>query len=315
MISLLDLLRSCARLPKIHSSWRSSPAQLLDPTPEFAEYVRICGGLTFSVVDGGTNREMAIKVFHAARLCAITNARPSIGHSPYHNYVDHIADRRAFSDALKRVQSYWDNFARMLEIDPYIHEYVLDCEKNDLTSFDYVEYAQLIPKIDVISPFVRWYGKGMQRSANEIGWSPYPWASKLPPSPLSTSLYTPSELGYMRETITRTLEWGQSTDSDDQIDVWLSMGCGSQRTIDKARDFNTDWEYDPIYAYQLGWEINNSWFGDRPDRFAPWNSVSRGIFYPCVFDPRVKNALAYFVSYCAGAQADKAMFHEAVKHL
>ena len=65
-----------------------------------------------------------------------------------------------------------------------------------------------------------------------------------------------------------------------------------------------------VYSWQFGREVNNPWYGLRPENYAPWNEAKVVLFYPSIFDlrspaagPGNKSTVAmqHFASYVRGA--------------
>ena len=49
---------------------------------------------------------------------------------------------------------------------------------------------------------------------------------------------------------------------------WIALGCGYRREFDPAvwETFDFGWNYDYIYSWMLGRELNGEWFAARPVR-------------------------------------------------
>ena len=49
---------------------------------------------------------------------------------------------------------------------------------------------------------------------------------------------------------------------------WIALGCGYRREFDPAvwETFDFGWNYDYIYSWMLGCELNGEWFAARPVR-------------------------------------------------
>ena len=63
--------------------------------------------------------------------------------------------------------------------------------------------------------------------------------------------------------------------------------------------FNND--YDLTYSWLIGAQVNDPWYGDRPEAFAPWHSAKAVVFWPPPFDPQIPRWAEHFVSYVRGA--------------
>ena len=73
----------------------------------------------------------------------------------------------------------------------------------------------------------------------------------------------------------------------------LTLGSGFRRTFDfdsKSRDdvwqFDLHWNYEYIYSWQLGAEVNHQYYAERPAEYADWGRARHAFVYPSVFDDR-----------------------------
>ena len=166
--------------------------------------------------------------------------------------------------------------------------------------FDIVQ--EVFPKVHV-----EWYARGaVQPGASETGWSDCAYfALDEKGDSFGCSLYQVPEIGYTREIFRRTakraLKHGCS-----KVTPWIALASGYRRKLDKYHEFSLDWDYDLIYSWKLGAEINHSWFGEsvRHERFAPWNMAKIAIFYP---EPMGRSPRwgQHFVAYVRGAHLIK----------
>ena len=62
-----------------------------------------------------------------------------------------------------------------------------------------------------------------------------------------------------------------------------------RRQFKSFNAYDLGWNYDYIYSWQLGLEINGAWFGARPARYAAWDFAKFVAFYPSIFDGRMAN--------------------------
>ncbi len=148
---------------------------------------------------------------------------------------------------------------------------------------------------------ILWYGRGVGMIWGGDGWgkSDY-FTGKEIKSSLSCSLYTPPEILRVREEFRRTVELAETLDINAVI-PWVSLASGYRPGLKKAQRFVMDWDYDLIYSYQLGAEINIPWYAERPKRYAPYDHARVVVFYPPAFDPRVKHWAKHFIAYVRGA--------------
>src|SRR5262249_2413606 len=101
----------------------------------------------------------------------------------------------------------------------------------------------------------------------------------------------------------------------DDVTPWIALASGYRRQVDKYHEFSFDWNYDLVYSWQLGAEVNHPWFGapERHERFAPWNKAKIAIFYPEPFGPRSPQWGRHFVAYVRGAQQIKSLPEDGVE--
>lgn len=151
---------------------------------------------------------------------------------------------------------------------------------------------------------IEWYGRGaIFPSASPTGWSPSTVLSlEEKGNSFSCSLYRLPELGYTRETFRRTAQNAEDH-GIDSITPWIALGAGYRRQADVFHKFEAEWNYDLIYSWQMGTEVNRPWFGapSQADRYAPWNKASIVIFYPAPFSSNYWTQ--HFVAYARGASS------------
>ena len=148
---------------------------------------------------------------------------------------------------------------------------------------------------------IEWYGRGVIMTASGNGWrkTPY-WTGKEIKAPLSCSLYTVLEIERTRETFRRTCKLADQMGISD-VTPWVALAAGYRRGLTKIQYFDIDWSYDIMYSYLIGAELNIKWYGDRPERFAPYNQAKVIVFYPAPFDKRVPDWARHFIAYVRGA--------------
>jgi hypothetical protein len=156
------------------------------------------------------------------------------------------------------------------------------------------------------------------------------------------SLYAIPEIGSTRDAFRNTLANAQKN-GVDYVVPWLAFGVGFQRTVrGGAGDgmggttLNYDWNYEYIYDWILGNEINDPWpwntsahpsgaaYGKAwAAKHAPWNHANRLALWPHplgsfahtdeggqhpllqVVQGNTTHQLMHFVSYVLGAAADQ----------
>ena len=87
----------------------------------------------------------------------------------------------------------------------------------------------------------------------------------------------------------------------EEVTPWVALACGWRRQTDQMHSWAVDWDYDLVYSWGLGRELNNPWFGLHPERYAPWDAAKVVCFYPAPFDPRTPAWGKHFVAYVHGA--------------
>jgi len=93
----------------------------------------------------------------------------------------------------------------------------------------------------------------------------------------------------------------------DRVTPWIALAAGYRRQTDKFHAWSGDWNYDLIYSWKLGREINNSWYSEkiRTGRFAPWDKAKVVVFYPAPFNRDSPHWGQQFVAYVSGANGYK----------
>lgn len=175
------------------------------------------------------------------------------------------------------------------------------------------KYNNVTEIVEEIFPFVKieWYSRGaVLRGSSETGWERAGFFTlKEKGSSFNCPLYTVPEIGIMRETFRRTVELAHKH-SQEEVIPWVALASGYRRKIDKFQAWSADWNYDLIYSWKLGAEINQLWFSStsvRQQRFAPWNMAKTVIFYPPPFDERTPHWAKHFVAYIRGAHHIKSL--------
>ena len=132
----------------------------------------------------------------------------------------------------------------------------------------------------------------------------------------SVALYTLPEIFAMRgrfaQTVANAAAHNQSGALTGGVSPWLALGAGYKRNANASHPLSFDftWDFDRVYSWQFGREVNNPWYGLRPENYAPWNAAKVILFYPSIFDlrspaagPGNKSTVAmqHFASYVRGA--------------
>lgn len=321
---VLAQLRKLEPLPKVHYSW---PVPFDTISHELLyEYVR----LTHAVSIAGEWCKPE-QIDRAVRVCKEVSATkpkvaPSIGvnFSVWHRRFGkdlpptdfgptHQAELDYLRQRLETVRDLVSSANREHGANVAVSAILYDSERFHVRKDDAEWNAAMTAKYNAaydvareIFPNVRieWYGRGaVQPSAAPTGWSESTYfALDEKGETFGCSLYQVPEIGYTREIFRRTAENAQKHGCDE-VTPWIALASGYRRQVDQFHEFSTEWNYDLIYSWQLGAEVNHPWYGapERHARFAPWNKAKIAIFYPEPFG-RTPQWGKHFVAYVRGAQ-------------
>jgi hypothetical protein len=159
----------------------------------------------------------------------------------------------------------------------------------------HIKAASLFPGVRI-----EWYDRGILRVASGNGWAKSQnWTGGEIKTSLSYSAYSVPEIGDMRELFRRTCKLADEMHVLD-VTPWVALASGYRRGFIKTY-FDFNWDYDIIYSYLIGAELNMSWYAERPERFAPYNRAKVVVFYPPPFDKRTPHWGKHFIAYVRGA--------------
>ena len=326
---LLAWLRELEPLPKVHYSWPVPFKTISDEL--LREYARLTHAVSLS---GEWSREE--DVVRAVRICAQVNRdgpaiRASVGvnFSPWHRRfgkdlppTDDGPSHQAELDYLtERLETFRNTVAatnRRIAADVAVTCVLFDSERFHTKPDDDVWNDAITAKYDAVYDVAReifpaarieWYGRGaVQPGASPTGWSPSTlFRLDEQGETFGCSLYRVPEIETTRETFRRTADNAARHDCSE-VTPWIALASGYRRQTDKFHEWSLDWNYDLIYSWQLGAEINRPWFGapERAERFAPWNKSQIAVFYPEPFG-RSPHWGQHFVAYVRGAQGIKTL--------
>lgn len=329
---VIEWLRELKPLPKVHYSW-PVPNRLLRPPdalhpidPLLLEYVRITHAVSLRVE--GFKRE---QVDAAVLVChKVNQANPKIpasiglNCSPWHRRFDpkapptdtgptHAAELRLFDQLFESFKHRLAYANRMAGADVRVSALLLDSERfkvrkddkawNDAIRAKHTAFAELV-RSHFPDARIEWYSRGaVGPSAAETGWSQAPhMALGEPGDSFAISLYRVPEIQTSREAFRRTVANADKHGIED-VTPWVALASGYRRTIGDMSTWSFEWNYDLMYSWQLGAEINHPWFSApvRHERFGPWNRAKVVVFYPEPFG-RAQNWGTHFVAYVRGAQ-------------
>lgn len=307
-------------LPKVHYFWPPSPEL---SSRRLYELARITHSLCVSG-EGATEQHVDNCVYTCARVNKtgpVIKASLGVNFSPWHRrfgkklpptdrgptYQEEI---RYFEKRARMVKQWVEQSNKKYGSDVKIGAITLDSERfyvlkgNDRWNEGMREALDAIHiKARSIFPGARieWYGRGIARAAGGDGWAKTRiWTGKEIKAPLSCSLYTIAEIERTRETFRRTCKLADMLSIYD-VTPWVALAAGYRRSLLKMQDWDFDWSYDIMYSYLIGAELNIKWYGDRPERFAPYKRAKVIVFCPRPFDKRSPDWARHFIAYVRGA--------------
>lgn len=330
---VLSQLRALRPLQKVHYSW-SLPLELLSgDNPHLREYVRITHALC---LNGGWVKAKHVDV--AVRVCQLVNAdKPdiaatlAIGYAPWTEHFGkglpptdqgptHARELAVFERRLRDIRGWIAESNRRHDAAVRVSAIVLDSERFNTKATDQggasawnaaiaAKHNAVYDIIKSVFPEARveWYNFGaVVPSLSPTGWSEvnvHNLAEKN--DGFSVSLYRVPEIGNTREAFRRTVKNARGH-GVESVTPYVALGSGYRRQVSGAAwawDFH--WDYDLVYSWTLGREINHPWFGDRSERFAPWHAAKVVCFWPPPFDKRCPAWTRHFVAYVRGANGVK----------
>jgi hypothetical protein len=228
--------------------------------------------------------------------------------APTENYDAAVKELKIFADRLQLIKA-WANQYSVPVGAVLLDSEVFRVQGDDLTSdwnqaiTQKYNAAYLVVKRIFPKAVVEWWGSGWQRSAAPSGWSVSPhFTFKEKRDSLSCSLYAVPEIEGMRETYRRTVELADSLNIQ-RVTPWVALACGFRRDMEVMQKWSDHWDYELIYDWTLGRELNIRWFGDRPERFSHYNRAEHVVFYPQPY--RNPDWEKHFIAYVLGASGAK----------
>jgi hypothetical protein len=325
----LAQLRELKPLPKVHYSW-PAPWEKLDDDLLY-EYVRLTHAIS---VAGEWTKQNEIDL--AVNICQKVNAtKPKIPASIGINYSvwhrrfgkdlpptdigpTHQQELDYLTSRMQTVRDAVDAANKKRGANVVVSAVLFDSERFQTKPGDEVWNKAIDDKYnaayDIVRSFfpdvrIEWYGRGgIHPGASPTGWSEANYFSlNEKGETFGCSLYSVPEIGYTREIYKRTAA-NAAQHGCDEVTPWIALASGYRRRPDKFHEFSMDWNYDLIYSWQLGAEINVDWYGvpERSKRFAPWTKAKIAIFYPEPFG-REPYWGEHFVSYVRGANDVKSL--------
>jgi hypothetical protein len=312
-------------LPKVHYFWPLNPELLNDRSNRrLYELARITHSLCVQG-EWATKEQIDNCVYTCAGVnknAPVIKSSLGISFSPWHRkfgkelpptdrgptYQEEI---HYFEERARLVRHWVEQSNENYHSDVKISAILLDCERFHVLQNNEKWNEAIRENLDIIhikaqSIFpearIEWYGRGIVRTSGGNGWTQTPyWTGKEIKAPLSCSLYSVPEIEGMRETFRRTCKLADEL-GIEEVTPWVALASGYRRGLKGLNQyFDYDWLYDIIYSYQIGAELNVKWYGDRPERFAPYNHAKIIIFWPPPFDKRTPGWPRHFIAYVRGA--------------
>lgn len=303
-------------LPKIHYSW---PVPTDTESDDLYQLARITGSLTVS--GRWVTEEHVRRCVDACKRVNKTNptieASLAILFSPFTRiYLKGVPPTNRgdlYYDDLRQTRKRAKLVKQWIGSDIKLTAILLNCERFRVTpeTVDTVKNAldsvQLMLQHIFPDARIEWYGRGITASAATSGWAKTKlFTGQEIKASLSCSLYSVPEIERTRETYRRTVILADEL-GIDEVTPWIALASGYQRGVRDLSNakFVFDWDYDIVYSYLLGANLNIDWYSVRPERFAPYMRAKVVIFYPPPFDKRVPQWRKHFVAYVRGATGVK----------
>lgn len=313
---LLAWLAELDPLPKVHYSWPVPQERLLASDPLLREYVRITHAI--GIFGLWNSAELIDK---AVALCAefddadaSTPTTIAVNYSPWHWWwpedlppthtgVEQDTEIQNYREAMNRIKTWVADANAKYGSNVAVSTMLLDSERFLVRDVDEPDAATWNAAIDAkynaiyavskeVFPEanVEWYNRARARwhfTGSELG------------DGYTTSMYSLPFLEETRRLYRLALDWVQQRGGRDVM-PWIALACG-YRLDKEGAPWEFDWNYDPQISWQIGAELNDPFYGDHPDEYAPWHFATHVIFYPRPFDERVPHWGDHFVAYVRGA--------------
>lgn len=308
------LLFDLKPLPKVHYSW-GLWSQFKDCEERVLyELARITHSL--SIPGEWVTKEQIDKcVYICARVNKTEPEIPcSIGvnFSPWHRKFGkelpptdrgptYYAEIDFFSERMRKIKRWIADTNKKYKADVKVGALLLDCERfhkkpeNKVWNEGFRQALDAIHiKAKAIFPGARieWYGRGFGRSSGK--WvNPYLFTGREIKAPLSCALYRVPEQNVTREAYVKTCGLADKLLIQD-VTPWIALGSGYRQGL--AKDYwADDWDYDLIYSYSLGEELNKSTSDSLYSR------AKIVVFFPAPFARETPAWTKHFVTYVRGA--------------
>lgn len=325
--NIMAKLRDLKPLPKIHFSWNLEDNLLNEYGSSLLyELARIMHSLNVRG-EWCTEKQIDNCVYTCARINKTKPAIPcSIGvnYSPWHRKFGkdlpptdrgptYYAEIDFFAERIMKVKEWVDNANKKYGTDVKIGALLLANERLTEKEGDEAWNEGMRQALDAIHlkaesilPDVRiqWHCRGVLKlGGTRWGKTPY-FTGKEIKSPLSTAFFRVPEQELMREQYRRTYTLAKEL-GIEEVTIGVALAAGYQRGLETENNWTDDWDYDLIYSYLLGFELNHPWFARYPEIYAPYEHTKIITFFPSPFYHKTPAWGKHFIAYVRGATGVK----------
>jgi hypothetical protein len=147
---------------------------------------------------------------------------------------------------------------------------------------------------------VEWFGRGIVRADGATFSKTIYFTGKEIMPTLSCSFYTLPEMEGMRQVFRKTCELADSYNIKE-VTPWVALASGYKHDLIKKLKWTFDWDYDLIYSYMMGAELNVQWYAAQKDKYPEYDRAKVIVFYPDPFDRLSPAWGKHFIAYVRGA--------------
>lgn len=318
---IISRLRPLPPLPKVHYSWPTPPHLLDDPNdPLLYEWVRLThsvGLSAFYYVPGWIDAAVAV--------CQQVNAtNPSLAatialnYSPYHlggwppaapptyNGPEYQMELNICRQNFSQVKALLEAANRARGANVKVSAIFLDTELwlvKEAWEPGYQEWNRaLTEKYDAVYTIcksifpdvpVHWYYRGLP-----CCWRLFTLEEQG--DSCSSAAYNTPNLDFLR-LVFRNIHAEAKAHNIDLVIPWIALGEAYYTLPDGKQRYICALDYDLQLSWQLGAEINDPWYAQFPERYAPWDAAKAVMFYPGPFQQHAPYFAKHLVAYVKGA--------------
>ncbi len=319
---LFEKIGKLEPLPKVHYSWGMWEQFKNYDERFFYQIARVTHSLCVKG-EWATYDQIEKCVYACARVNKANPKIPStigINYSPWHrkfkkdlpptsrdiSYYEEIED---FEVRLRLMRDLVEKYNKKYLSDVKVGAVLLDCERLFIKEGDENWNEAMRDALDTIhkkatqiypDARIEWYGRGMTRGDGvTFSKTGYFTGKEIMPS-LSCSLYTLPEMEGMRQTFKKTCELADSYNIKEVI-PWVALASGSRHGLVKKLYWTDDWDYDLIYSYMMGTELNVPWYAAQKDKYPEYDRAKVIVFFPDPFNRPSPAWGKHFIAYVRGA--------------